>query len=1588
MKAMIRSIALASVVGLSVAMGEPFLLDPGFPSGQGPDHYVRCIAIQKDGRVLITGDFTNVSGFYLPGIARLLPDGSLDNSFATQITNRIQGGVRLMEDGSILVSGYYTDTLQSLPGVAKLTPNGAFDDSFALPSYTPSSARVGSLYPASGGKLWLTGSFTNVSGHPTERLARLNADGSVDPTFRSPFVGSQTIGLVVPLPDGKLLVSGSFTNVGGTYGFGLVRLNHDGCVDTAFVSALRPGEAFDRLAILPDGRVLALWKSQSAGELFPRSLIRLLPDGAVDSSYQPSFAYPSSYPLKGINLFCAEADGSVLVFGYFVGANGVARPGITRLLPDGETDLCYDPGLGISQYVLAAEVGPDGSVYVGGTFNEVECQPRPYLARLRPPRPCAPATIEFGASGTRVSEDSGEAVLSVTRRGGEDQRLTVGFETLPGTATPREDFQAVSGTLVFEPGVRSAFVCVPIMRDTDVEPEETFLVRLGNPSNGATLGAPTEAEVTIVNYQPRAQAGLPDAAFRPAVQWPVNALLRVASDAVLVAQGGWAVGSDTGVVQRVLSNGMLDPAFQVARFNGAVKGACAAPKGGYLVGGQFSQVNGKQILGVARLESDGALDETYNPLVSFAGENQATVEALLCLEDGSLLLAGAFRMPWAPFPYRAVIRVTDGGTIDADFAAGCSRESASALVPWPGRGCLVGISGPMFGVLQLMEDGIFDPRFVTPVTLLASAVSIAWEVGGSLLAAGSSGWPWQDDSRPMVVRLNWDGSLAADLAQAAELRGAPTGQPQVKCVVPMSDGKVLIGGAFVAVGGLPGRVMGRLHPNGRVDYGFDTGPTRDRIETGATWTNQVPAEVRVILPLPEGGWLVGGDFAGFGSLEQPFLVKLQAETPGQPAAVQLVLATNHVSEGAGALSARVIRQGDASQAASVRVLTHSLNAGPGVDFEPLDQTLEFGAGEWAKDIAVHLIDDRTVGLDVAFDLTLTNASPGLEIVEPASQTIVVCEDDVNVEFADTVFTGSEDDGSAIVALIRYGVPGASVAVRCRSSAESWTTLFPAMSSGGTKTNYLSIPVVDDAVAQGPWNLALSLEIVEGTAWLGPRRQATVLVADNDFILAPAQGVAGVVNAFAPGPGGSVYVAGEYTAVHGVARRGVARLLANGTVDPAFDPAIGPDGSVTALATQPDGRPLIAGEFGSVGGRPRTQLARLNTDGSLDETFNAGDGPYWVGTGRDEPGRILALAVQPDGKILVGGRFSVFNRESALCLVRLEPNGRPDPAFRANLVASPAGDRTWPLFPSMDANAVRALALQPDGRILVGGQFGLSGWPKGTFRVSCLKSNGQLDSEFAPLSASPHNGYETHSLALQSDGGILVGSAMTSRPPITGLTNWLGLGRLNSDGRADTNFQVRGLPEMRVTMSVVRQLHAMPDNSVLVLAAYVTSSATKTVQVSRIGRVLSDGSWDTSFASISATNPTQRSLRSGEVLVQPTKYRDEVLPDPDAIRCMQPAGQFLVVGGAFSVISDEPRRCLARFDRGGMIIGRFALSAQTTGPFLHVTIDPDVQWPYAIEVSPDLADWYPVTMNVNPWAPFTLDFPASAPRLYLRAAKLP
>jgi uncharacterized delta-60 repeat protein len=308
---------------------------------------------------------------------------------------------------------------------------------------------------------------------------------------------------------------------------------------------------------------------------------------------------------------------------------------------------------------------------------------------------------------------------------------------------------------------------------------------------------------------------------------------------------------------------------------------------------------------------------------------------------------------------------------------------------------------------------------------------------------------------------------------------------------------------------------------------------------------------------------------------------------------------------------------------------------------------------------------------------------------------------------------------------------------------------------------------------------------------------------NDANFDPGSGIAavdGYVRVIARQSDGRIYVGGSFQSINGRVRYNLARLLENGAVDNAFNPAAEINGAVNAIVIQPDGKVIIGGAFTEAFREPRLRVARLNTNGSLDTSFNPGT---------SAPGYVFAIALQADGKLLVGGE-GALERGS---LIRLNGDGSRDLSFQLPPITGRVA-------------GVYELAIQPDGKVLMGGSFSAIGTVN-TEGIARVNADGNIDTTFAAVNLVLA---VVSGMALQPDGRIVIGGSFDE---VNGVVR-SGVARLNPDGTLDSSYAV-------ITMAGgVNTVALQPDGGV-VAAGYFT--AVNGVTRSRVARFDAMGNLD-------------------------------------------------------------------------------------------------------------------------------------------------
>ncbi|MBN8461178.1 MAG: delta-60 repeat domain-containing protein [Verrucomicrobia bacterium] len=307
----------------------------------------------------------------------------------------------------------------------------------------------------------------------------------------------------------------------------------------------------------------------------------------------------------------------------------------------------------------------------------------------------------------------------------------------------------------------------------------------------------------------------------------------------------------------------------------------------------------------------------------------------------------------------------------------------------------------------------------------------------------------------------------------------------------------------------------------------------------------------------------------------------------------------------------------------------------------------------------------------------------------------------------------------------------------------------------------------------------------------------------------------VVSAIAAQADGAFLVGGQFTTLAGENRSYIARFSKTGDLDTQFNPSIISSspffGGVLSLAIQTDGKIIVGGAFGSVNGTPRNNIARLNQDGSLDTGFN----PNVQGAAFPS---IYSLAIQRDGKILVGGQFASVRGVTRNNVARLNTNGTLDTGFN----------------PGTDGD-VYSIGVQADGKIVLGGYFDSVGGQVRN-RIARLSSNGSLDIGFNP---DVFGGW-VETVAIQRDDKILVGGQFSAIGGIGGQPR-NNVARLLADGGIDTDFNPNATDTNPFT--VIYSFGVQSDGRILLGGGFTKVAGQARIRAARLNF---DGSLDSTF----------------------------------------------------------------------------------------------------------------------------------------------
>lgn len=718
--------------------------------GAGADGTVKCIIEQTDGKIIIAGEFISYDYKSKNRITRLNTDGTTDSSFNIGTgANASISAAALQSDSKILITGGFTSyNGMAKNRIARINADGTLDTTFEPGSGFNS---YNSIAVQTDGKLLIGGYFTSYNGVARKHIARLNSDGTLDTSFGSAVGLDSTVKEIVLQPDGKILVIGDFLDFNGISRKKIARLNADGTLDTTF----NPGNGangIETIALQADGKIL-IGGYFSTYNFTPRScLARLNPDGTLDNTFNLGTGFDGS-----VRKIIPQSNGKMVVAGSFTSYNGTAKNSLARLNSDGTLDTSLDSGTGANESIYIITVKTNGKILTGGNFTSFNATLIGRLAQLNTDGTIDTTFLNPGGFGSGSNQSISRMAVQP-----DGKILITGefFSSYNGIATKRLARLNANGTL------DAAF-------NTGTGPSSSVYAITTQPDGKILIGG------RFGNYN----------------------------------------GVSRNGITRINPDGTLDTTFSIGTgVNNSIYSIAVQTDGKILISGLFTSYNGVTRNKFARLNTDGTLDTAFDPGTG----PDSVIYSIVTQTDGKIIIAGNFKN-YKGIPKQCITRLNSDGTFDSSFNLGISIDWNVDVVKIQSDGKLlisgtfVGFTGgnsPPPGLARLNADGSLDPGFVAQQLLFANTgtnpytnpSSMAIQSDGKIIIGGTitsyGGTPILN-----IARLNTDGTHDTTFVAGTGIANNQGISSSVDNILVLPDGKVLISGVFILYNGV---TVGRI----------------------------------------------------------------------------------------------------------------------------------------------------------------------------------------------------------------------------------------------------------------------------------------------------------------------------------------------------------------------------------------------------------------------------------------------------------------------------------------------------------------------------------------------------------------------------------------------------------------------------------------------------------------------------------------------------------------------------------------------------------------------------------------------------------
>ncbi|TGD58700.1 T9SS type A sorting domain-containing protein [Flavobacterium humi] len=897
-------------------------LDNSFTIGMGFNDIVKTIVVQADGKVIVGGDFTSYNGVAANRIIRLNADGSIDTSFTvgTGFDQTVEK-IHLQSDGKLLLCGPFTmyDGVSAVK-LVRLEANGARDTTFSIGTgflYSTPTAIVNSvvcnLAIQPDNKIVVVGTFSTFNNTAVNNIARLNADGSLDPGFNSG-TGFTAVPLQIPKvneiiiqDNGKIVVCGGYFNSYNDFATekNMIRINPDGTIDPSFdLTYSYRGNADKKIpALQSDGKIIIGGDFVSFDSYPHKHIARINPDGFVDPTFGASAGFDGS-----VEDTFEQPDGKLLVCGSFGSYNKTTAKTVARLNANGSLDTTFSSGIGFNDWVFKVITQTDGKILVCGAFTKYNTTNSNRIIRLNPDG-LVDASFNVGTGFATASFLNDIAVQT-------DGKIIVAGALLSYNGTTLNHIVRLNSDGSIDPtfnvgtGFNKTTYAIKIQPDGKILIGGLFTTYNGSPSKGIIrLNNDGTKDVSF-----NTGTGFANSSVTSTREFVHQMLVQPDGKVLCIGFFNSYNGSNADMIVRLNANGSYDSTFSTGTFDtslhiSGIKGIASQLDGKIIVVGDLYNYSGVSCYGTVRMNADGSYDNTFSASTGAKIEDNLATSVRV-LSDGKIIMAGDFKT----FSGKAVNRIlklnTDGtrdlsfntagfdntvntialqadhkilaggtftayngattkriarihtdGNLDNSFSSGSGFDAGVNKIKVQADnkilvgGDFISYNGTTANrIIRLLGDGTADTSFNTGTGFDNRVLAIALQNNGKIIIAGDF-TSYNGVAANRIIRLNPDGSI--DSVFAAGLGFNNT----IYAIALQSDGKMLIGGSFTNYNGTAVNRIVRLNDDGSRDTSFTIGSGFNNI-------------VRVIVLQPDGKIMVGGNFTSYNGATANRIVRL------------------------------------------------------------------------------------------------------------------------------------------------------------------------------------------------------------------------------------------------------------------------------------------------------------------------------------------------------------------------------------------------------------------------------------------------------------------------------------------------------------------------------------------------------------------------------------------------------------------------------------------------------------------------------------------------------------------------------------------